>query len=353
MSANQLVHESESELASPHVIDIEGASLSSGRYDTEADSDLRKQSASYSVNIELVAQLARFYAAGNPPDGEFRSIRERINAIRTGPPDKQEGAYLAPEESRKAREIRSRGIVYDPHIADHGVDQRTETIREESDFSPRVRAAPESSIRVVPRPPGFKNRFVSATVLMRGRITNLALFSFAAAIGLTICCHSREAKEIVSRWVLSMDPSLLASAIRSAPALATSSELLRPAAMPPEISAARHREANHFSAQQERIYANGAATRGVKQNTRSKMPSPPLHSQENRLPMPVPETRWTTIEGWMLREVNNGAAVLEGPNGVLTARRGDTVPGVGRVESIVRWGQRWIVATSQGLISTP
>jgi hypothetical protein len=28
------------------------------------------------------------------------------------------------------------------------------------------------------------------------------------------------------------------------------------------------------------------------------------------------------------------------------------VPGVGRVDSIVRWGNRWIVATSKGLIST-
>ena len=55
----------------------------------------------------------------------------------------------------------------------------------------------------------------------------------------------------------------------------------------------------------------------------------------------------------MLREVTNGTAVLEGPNGIWTAKRGDTVPGVGRVESIVLWGERWIVATSSGLISTP
>ena len=68
---------------------------------------------------------------------------------------------------------------------------------------------------------------------------------------------------------------------------------------------------------------------------------------------PVPETRPTTIAGWMLREVVNGTAVLQGPNGILRVTRGDTVPGVGRVNSIVRWGNRWIVATSRGLISTP
>jgi hypothetical protein len=67
----------------------------------------------------------------------------------------------------------------------------------------------------------------------------------------------------------------------------------------------------------------------------------------------VPETRPTTIEGWTLREVVDGTAVLEGPNGIRKARRGDTVPGIGRIESMVRWGSRWIVATTRGLVSTP
>jgi hypothetical protein len=68
---------------------------------------------------------------------------------------------------------------------------------------------------------------------------------------------------------------------------------------------------------------------------------------------PTPETRPATIEGWTLREVVNGTAVLEGPNGVWRVTPGQTVPGVGKVESIVRWGNRLIVATSAGLISTP
>ena len=68
---------------------------------------------------------------------------------------------------------------------------------------------------------------------------------------------------------------------------------------------------------------------------------------------PVPETRPTTIDGWTLREVVNGTAVLEGPGGSLRVKRGDTVPGVGKVVAIIRWGNRLIVATSKGLISTP
>jgi hypothetical protein len=69
-------------------------------------------------------------------------------------------------------------------------------------------------------------------------------------------------------------------------------------------------------------------------------------------PAPAPETRPTTIEGWTIREVVGGTAVLEGPGGVWRAVQGDTVPGIGRIESVVRWGNRWIVATSKGLIST-
>ena len=69
-------------------------------------------------------------------------------------------------------------------------------------------------------------------------------------------------------------------------------------------------------------------------------------------PVAVPETRPTTIEGWTIREVVGETVVLDGPSGAWRAAQGDTVPGIGRIDSIVRWGSRWIVATTKGLIST-
>jgi hypothetical protein len=69
--------------------------------------------------------------------------------------------------------------------------------------------------------------------------------------------------------------------------------------------------------------------------------------------VPVAETKPTTIEGWTVLDVRGGTAVLEGPDGIRTAARGDTVSGIGRIDSIVRWGNRWIVATANGLITTP
>jgi hypothetical protein len=67
---------------------------------------------------------------------------------------------------------------------------------------------------------------------------------------------------------------------------------------------------------------------------------------------PAPETKPTTIPGWSVRSVNGDRAVLVSPDRVWTVKRGDTVPGVGRINTIVRWGDNWIVVTGSGLIST-
>ena len=96
-------------------------------------------------------------------------------------------------------------------------------------------------------------------------------------------------------------------------------------------------------------------TLATQQNATSPRQRAVSIQQERSLPRqaPVPETKPSTIEGWTVREVVGGTAVLEGPNGQWRATSGDTVPGLGEVDSIVRWGSRWIVATSKGLVSTP
>ena len=66
-----------------------------------------------------------------------------------------------------------------------------------------------------------------------------------------------------------------------------------------------------------------------------------------------PETRPTTIDGWTVRDVISGIAVLEGPDGIRNVARGEVLPGLGKVDFIVRWGNRWIVATERGLVATP
>ena len=81
--------------------------------------------------------------------------------------------------------------------------------------------------------------------------------------------------------------------------------------------------------------------------------STPAHRTERPTAFLVePETRPTTVSGWLVRDVIGGTAVLEGPNGVRNVALGDVVPELGKVDSILRWGSRWIVSTERGLIST-
>src|SRR5262245_44983169 len=86
--------------------------------------------------------------------------------------------------------------------------------------------------------------------------------------------------------------------------------------------------------------------------TTNSIASATAQERAKSVPRPVAETRPTTIEGWTIREVVGGTVVLDGPSGAWRAAQGDTVPGIGRIDSIVRWGSRWIVATTKGLIST-
>ena len=57
------------------------------------------------------------------------------------------------------------------------------------------------------------------------------------------------------------------------------------------------------------------------------------------------------IPNWILREVIDGTAILQGPRGIIEVSTGDLIPGVGRVQSIAKKSGRWIVATSKGVIS--
>jgi hypothetical protein len=60
--------------------------------------------------------------------------------------------------------------------------------------------------------------------------------------------------------------------------------------------------------------------------------------------------RLPTVEGWVLRDVANGSALIEGRRGMYEVYAGDPIPGLGRVDAIRRQDGRWVVVTSKGLI---
>ena len=60
--------------------------------------------------------------------------------------------------------------------------------------------------------------------------------------------------------------------------------------------------------------------------------------------------RLPTVDGWVLRDVANGGALIEGRRGIFEVYAGDPVPGLGRVDAIRRQDGHWVVVTSKGLI---
>jgi hypothetical protein len=56
------------------------------------------------------------------------------------------------------------------------------------------------------------------------------------------------------------------------------------------------------------------------------------------------------VDGWVLRDVYNGGAMIQGRGGIVEVFPGDNLPGLGRIESIKRQDGRWVVMTSRGLI---
>jgi hypothetical protein len=248
-------------------------------------------------------------------------------------------------------EARSDGLA---EAGRSSANQRIGMAREASGISAELRVEP--SIHMSP------NDQITHERPSRGRRTfrSLAHFFIAALIGVgatfVLRWHGDEAKEIIRSWAAPLSQLLSASTTKSpqAPASATgvaSPELVEQLdAMTHDVADMRNR-VEQFAAKQEQTGQNIEALQAVEQDIKQKMSSLAPSTQPKL--SPVPETRPTTIPGWMLREVVNGTAVLQGPNGILRVTRGDIVPGVGRVDSIVRWGNRWIVATSGGLISTP
>jgi hypothetical protein len=60
--------------------------------------------------------------------------------------------------------------------------------------------------------------------------------------------------------------------------------------------------------------------------------------------------RLPTVDGWTLRDVKHGGALIEGRQGLYEVYAGDPVPGLGKVDAIRKQDGHWVVVTSKGLV---
>jgi hypothetical protein len=98
----------------------------------------------------------------------------------------------------------------------------------------------------------------------------------------------------------------------------------------------------------ERRTAAAADTTGSTAPTRAAAAAVP----EARLP-PSPTADRQIIDGWVLRDIYDGRALVESRfGGLYEIVPGANLPGVGRVETIRRQEGRWVVVTSRGIIAS-
>jgi hypothetical protein len=76
----------------------------------------------------------------------------------------------------------------------------------------------------------------------------------------------------------------------------------------------------------------------------------PIPDPTQTASLPKPDPRQTRIEGWVLLEVYDGAALVESRNKVHEVALGQTLPGVGKVLAIEKRGKAWMVVTDKGFI---
>ncbi|HEX3342573.1 MAG TPA: hypothetical protein VHT68_25755 [Pseudolabrys sp.] len=281
-------------------------------------------------------------------------VRVPMDSLQGLPFDVHEGVLvsLVPSESPKPEGVPSSEPAHDLNAGrDFG------TARAGGDFSAGSQVVEHVPLRTSGHQ-YLSNRPWIGTRASRSVALFLITFLIGGAAAFAWQSHGEKADAMVRKWVSSLG-SLLPP--RSSPdvnvaapdgkALPRDAAVPQPASTPeaaPAPTAAAtspERSAEQIATEQE-TSDNITRLQAVEPDIQKSTPFPSLQKGTQ----PTPETKPTAIEDWTLREVTNGTAVLEGPNGILRATPGDTVPGVGKIESYIRSNGRWIIVTSSGLI---
>ena len=89
-----------------------------------------------------------------------------------------------------------------------------------------------------------------------------------------------------------------------------------------------------------------------------KLPSEYIREERSAGPSQDPadpglrRSRSQLITNWIVRDVYDGIALVESPQGFVEVGPGEIIPGAGRVLSIERRGAGWIVITNRGLVES-
>ena len=100
----------------------------------------------------------------------------------------------------------------------------------------------------------------------------------------------------------------------------------------------------------DRIEHRAPASANTSHDVTGSIATPPPPAQPTTT-APVRPIGPPIIDGWIVRSVYNGAALIQARyGGIIEVEPGDSLPGLGRIENIHRQDGRWVVVTSKGMI---
>ncbi len=88
----------------------------------------------------------------------------------------------------------------------------------------------------------------------------------------------------------------------------------------------------------------------AKQLTQAPLPPVPPQAQTQVNAIDPVKKAQQPIANWVVRDVYDGIALVEGPGGAFEVMQGENIPGVGTVKSIERHNNGWVVVTNHGLV---
>jgi hypothetical protein len=98
------------------------------------------------------------------------------------------------------------------------------------------------------------------------------------------------------------------------------------------------------------ITQQGAGSSAQEQTRSQSQTQSQAQVQAAKVEEPKPDPKQQRLEGFVLREIFDGVALIEGRRGIIEVAPGQNIAGIGRVEKFERRGRQWVVVTDKGFI---
>jgi hypothetical protein len=112
-----------------------------------------------------------------------------------------------------------------------------------------------------------------------------------------------------------------------------------------EAGARSSKAADSTDRTERRVAAAAGDVTGTVADSRASIAAAHPAAADAKQPSPT-----RIVDGWVVRDVYRGAALIQGRGGVIEVLPGDNLPGLGWIQQVKRQDGRWVVVTSRGQI---